>query len=181
MSNDGIKISVNIEHDHAEISARRFSASSVVVNDTIQLEYLWMTLINGDTLTFADGSRYVFYNIYNHRDIDEITLDGAIVRYVRRNMLDEENKPFGSVSVLVQETNFDAIDHSHDNDEISYDNSEMEEDLPVDSPVVVEELVPQLTPWERRRGFTTEKTWRAVWGSSMRRSGRMRRRCRRSC
>ena len=140
-----------------------------------------MTLINGDTLTFADGSRYVFYNIYNHRDIDEITLDGAIVRYVRRNMLDEENKPFGSVSVLVQETNFDAIDHSHDNDEISYDNSEMEEDLPVDSPVVVEELVPQLTPWERRRGFTTEKTWRAVWGSSMRRSGRMRRRCRRSC
>ena len=95
MSNDGIKISVNIEHDHAEISARRFSASSVVVNDTIQLEYMWMTLINGDTLTFADGSRYVFYNIYNHRDIDEITLDGAIVRYVRRNMLDEENKPFG--------------------------------------------------------------------------------------
>ena len=60
MSNDGIKISVNIEHDHAEISARRFSASSVVVNDTIQLEYMWMTLINGDTLTFADGSRYVF-------------------------------------------------------------------------------------------------------------------------
>lgn len=96
-------------------------------------------------------------------------------------MVDEENKPFGSVSVLVRETNFRAIDHSHDNDEISYDNSEMEEDLPVDSPVVVEELVPQLTPWERRRGFTTERTWRAVWGSSMRRSGRMRRRCRRSC
>lgn len=172
---------MNIEHDHAEISARRFSASSVVVNDTIQLEYMWMTLINGDTLTFADGSRYIFYNIYNHRDIDEITLDGAIVRYVRRNMLDEENKPFGSVSVLVQETNFDAIDHSHDNDDVSYDNSDMEEDMQADSPVIIEELVPQLTPWGWRSGLMTERTWRAAWGSSTRRSGRTRRRWRRSC
>lgn len=105
-------MSVNIEYDQAEFSTRRFSAASVYVNDNIRLEYNWMPLFNGDTLTFADGSRYTFYNIYNHRDIDEITVDdSSIIRYVRRNTMDDTEKIVGAVSILMKDTNFDKIEH----------------------------------------------------------------------
>ena len=75
------------------------------MNDIERLECAWTPLLNGDTLTFADGSRYTFYNIYNQRDLDEIIVDeNSIVRYVRKNMLDEDERPQGFVSVLSKET-----------------------------------------------------------------------------
>ena len=70
--------------------------------------------MNGDTLTFADGSRYIFYNLYNQRDMDEIHIDeGRMVHYVRQNVLDEERAPQGKVMLLSKDTSFDDIDHSH--------------------------------------------------------------------
>ena len=146
---------MKVEYDRAEISARRFSASSVYVNDVERLECNWTPLFNGDTLTFADGSRYTFYNIYNQRDLDEIIVDeNSIVRYVRKNMLDENEKPLGYVSVLSKETNFDAIDHSHDNVEVVSEEQEIEdidEDIRPETSVLVDKLIPGLIPYDIRR------------------------------
>ena len=113
MSIDGIKITVNIEFDQAEIAARRYSSSQVLVNDSIRLEYVWLTLMNGDTLTFSDGSRYTFYNLYNVHEIDEIPVGSdAYIRYCRRNMIDEDNKLRGEVQLLKSPMDFDAIQSS---------------------------------------------------------------------
>lgn len=113
MSIDGIKITVNIEFDQAEIAARRYSSSQVLVNDSIRLEYVWLTLMNGDTLTFSDGSRYTFYNLYNVHEIDEIPVGSdAYIRYCRRNMIDEDNKLRGEVQLLKTPMDFDAIQSS---------------------------------------------------------------------
>ena len=113
MSIDGIKITVNIEFDQAEIAARRYSSSQVLVNDSIRLEYVWLTLMNGDTLTFSDGSRYTFYNLYNVHEIDEIPVGAdAYIRYCRRNMIDEDNKLRGEVQLLKSPMDFDTIQSS---------------------------------------------------------------------
>ena len=86
ISSDGIRIQVSISYDQAEFTACRNSASIVLLNDTIHLEYNPVNLVNGDTLTFADGSRFTFYNLYNHRDLDEITVDeNSLIRFVRKN------------------------------------------------------------------------------------------------
>ena len=104
---------MNLDFDQAEISIRRYSSSQVLVNDSIRLEYMWLTLMNGDTITFGDGSRYTFYNIYNVHEIDEILIGSdSYLRYVRRNMLDEDNKLSGSVQYLSVPTNYDSIPHS---------------------------------------------------------------------
>lgn len=113
ISSDGIRIQVSISYDQAEFTACRNSASIVLLNDTIHLEYNPVNLVNGDTLTFADGSRFTFYNLYNHRDLDEITVDeNSLIRFVRKNTLDESEKIYGSVSYLEKDTNFDKIDHT---------------------------------------------------------------------
>ena len=71
-------------------------------------------MISSCALTFADGSRYIFYNLYNQRDMDEIHIDeGRMVHYVRQNVLDEERAPQGKVMLLSKDTSFDDIDHSH--------------------------------------------------------------------
>ena len=124
ISNDGIRINVSIEYDRAEISARRFSGADVFINDTIRLEYTWTPLYNGDTLTFADGSKYTFFNIYNHRELDEITANSnSIIRYVRRNAVDDYGKIPGEISYILKDTNFDQIDHSQP----AQKNDDMEE------------------------------------------------------
>ena len=151
VSNDGIKVSVSIEFDQAEISARRYSSSPVMVNEAIRLEYTWLTLVNGDTLTFADGSRYTFYNIYNQRDIDEIPVDEqSMVRYVRQNMLDENNRVHGRVSSLQKETDFDSIPHQAEEAEFEedYDDGDVEMDMeeaqPEEEMVMATDLIPKL-------------------------------------
>lgn len=151
VSNDGIKVSVSIEFDQAEISARRYSSSPVIVNEAIRLEYTWLTLVNGDTLTFADGSRYTFYNIYNQRDIDEIPVDEqSMVRYVRQNMLDENNRVHGRVSSLQKETDFDSIPHQAEEAEFEedYDDGDVEMDMeeaqPEEEMVMETDLIPKL-------------------------------------
>lgn len=137
-----------MEYDRAEISARRFSASPVYVNDLVRLECAWTPLLNGDTLTFADGSRYTFYNIYNQRDLDEIIVDeNSIVRYVRKNMLDENEKPRGFVSILSKETSFDAIDHSHDDDEVISEEDyldDIDEEIRQEPPMIVDKMIPMI-------------------------------------
>lgn len=148
ISSDGIKVSVNIEFDRAEISARRFSSSPVIVNETNRLEYSWMTLLNGDTLTFADGTRYTFYNIYNQRDIDEIMLDDqSMIRYVRQNVLDDNNKVVGKVSSLSKETDFDSIPHYDEKNDFEEDYDD-DMDLEMDEPGPRENMVmsPALMP-----------------------------------
>ena len=123
------------------------------MNDIERLECAWTPLLNGDTLTFADGSRYTFYNIYNQRDLDEIIVDeNSIVLYLRKNLLDEDERPQGFVSVLSKETNFDAIDHSHDNEEVLSDEEEMEDDDEIrpESSVLVDKLIPGLIPYDKR-------------------------------
>ena len=136
------------------------------MNDIERLECAWTPLLNGDTLTFADGSRYTFYNIYNQRDLDEIIVDeNSIVRYVRKNMLDEDERPQGFVSVLSKETNFDAIDHSHDNEEVLSDEEEMEDDDEIrpESSVLVDKLIPGLIPYDKR----VDMMFRGVKGSAV--------------
>ena len=101
-----------INFDRAEITARRASSAPVLINDSVNMEYRWTTLLNGDTLTFADGSRYTFYNLYNQRNIDEIVMDeGHLVHYIRRNVMEDEIPPQGQVSMLAHDTPFDRIDH----------------------------------------------------------------------
>lgn len=113
ISSDGIRVQVSISYDQAEFTVCRISASSVILNDNTHLEYSPVSLVNGDTLTFADGNRFIFYNIYNHRDLDEITLDSSsLIRFVRKNTLDESEKIYGPVSYLEIDTNFDKIDHT---------------------------------------------------------------------
>ena len=133
------------------------------MNDIERLECAWTPLLNGDTLTFADGSRYTFYNIYNQRDLDEIIVDeNSIVRYVRKNMLDEDEKPQGFVSVLSKETNFDTIDHSHDNDEALSDDEEAEdgdEEIRPESSVLVDKLIPGLIPYGKRNEMMCIEVW----------------------
>lgn len=101
-----------INFDRAEITARRASSAPVLINDSVNMEYRWTTLLNGDTLTFADGSRYTFYNLYNQRNIDEIVMDeDHLVHYIRRNVMEDELPPQGQVSMLLHDTPFDRIDH----------------------------------------------------------------------
>ena len=133
MSFDGIKVTVNIEFDQAEVAARRYSSSPVLVNDSIRLEYQWMTLMNGDTLTFSDGSRYTFYNLYNVHEIDEIPVGSdAYIRYCRRNMIDEDNKLRGEVQMLKTPMDFDEIRLSEEaaphNEEEGPSDSAMDEE-----------------------------------------------------
>lgn len=147
-------MSVSIEFDQAEISTRRYSASPVFVNESIRLEYTWLPLVNGDTLTFADGSRYTFYNIYNQRDIDEIPVDDqSMIRFVRQNMVDENNRVSGRVSDLPKETDFDTISHQTKDEEEDYDDDgyddemDMEDEDPsVVAPPVMPTMVPNLIP-----------------------------------
>ena len=67
-------------------------------------------------------------------------------------MLDEDERPQGFVSVLSKETNFDAIDHSHDNEEVLSDEEEMEDDDEIrpESSVLVDKLIPGLIPYDKR-------------------------------
>ena len=104
-----------------------------------------------DTLTFADGSRYTFYNIYNQRDIDEIPVDEqSMVRYVRQNMLDENNRVHGRVSSLQKETDFDSIPHQAEEAEFEedYDDGDVEMDMeeaqPEEEMVMATDLIPKL-------------------------------------
>lgn len=112
ISNNGIKITVNVKYDRAEFSVCRCSSSPVFVNDDIRLEFNSLKLYDGDSLTFADGSRYTFYNIFNKRDLDEMVADeNCLIRYVRGSNFDETEKLPGSVSYLQNNTNFDRIEH----------------------------------------------------------------------
>lgn len=82
------------------------------MNDDIRLEFNSLKLYDGDSLTFADGSRYTFYNIFNKRDLDEVVADeNCLIRYVRGSNFDETEKLPGSVSYLQNNTNFDRIEH----------------------------------------------------------------------
>lgn len=126
---------MNIEFEHATFSTRRFSSSTVYVNESIRLEYSWFTLNSGDTLTFADGSRYTFYNIYNHRNIDEIPVgNDSLLTYARHNRLDETTKIPGPVSYLMKDTNFDKISHKNVELDDNFDSA-MEEEVDPGSPM----------------------------------------------
>lgn len=112
ISNNGIKITVSVKYERAEFSVCRCSSSPVFVNDDIRLDFNSLKLYDGDSLTFADGSRYTFYNIFNKRELDEVVADeNCLIRYVRNSNFDETEKLPGSVSYLQTNTNFDRIEH----------------------------------------------------------------------